>query len=85
MPYPHSVSEPLLRDDTDAAQDLARDLADIAAHLKLASLLDAEVSVTEVILQALEARIVGLKKGVRLGWLLVGGWVRLRDDLLPTP
>jgi hypothetical protein len=32
--------------------------------------------VTQIILQALEARIVGLKKVVRLGWLLVAGWVR---------
>ena len=30
----------------------------------------------EIILQALEARIVGLKKVVRLRWLLVAGWVR---------
>ena len=31
---------------------------------------------TEIILQALQARIVGLKKVVRLRWLLVAGWVR---------
>jgi hypothetical protein len=42
----------------------------------LAALLNAEVSVTEIILQALEARIVGLKKVVQLRWLLVAGWVR---------
>jgi hypothetical protein len=46
------------------------------AILELASLLDAEVRVTEIILQALQARIVGLKKVVWLGWLLVAGWVR---------
>jgi hypothetical protein len=46
------------------------------AVLELASFLNAEVRVTEIILQALEARIVGLKKVVRLGWLLVAGWVR---------
>jgi hypothetical protein len=46
------------------------------AVLELAALLDAEVSVTEIILQALEARIVGLKVD-RLRWLLVvAGWVR---------
>jgi hypothetical protein len=45
------------------------------AILELASLLDAEVRVTEIILQALEARIVGLKV-VRLRQLLLfGGWV----------
>jgi hypothetical protein len=44
------------------------------AVLELASFLNAEVSVTEIIL---EARIVGLKKVVRLCWLLVvAGWVR---------
>jgi hypothetical protein len=46
------------------------------AVLKLAALLNAEVSVKEIILEALEARIVGLKKVVRLCWLLVAGWVR---------
>jgi hypothetical protein len=46
------------------------------AVLELASLLDAEVRVTQIILQALEARIVGLKKVVGLGRLLVAGWVR---------
>jgi hypothetical protein len=46
------------------------------ALLELAALLDAEVRVTEIILQALEARIVGLKKVVQLRWLLVAGWVR---------
>jgi hypothetical protein len=46
------------------------------AILELASLLDAEVRVTEIILQALQARIVGLKKVVWLGWLLIVGWVR---------
>jgi hypothetical protein len=45
------------------------------AVLDLAALLDAEVRVTEIILQALQARIVSLKV-VRLGWLLVTGWVR---------
>jgi hypothetical protein len=45
------------------------------AVLELASLLNAEVRMTEIILQALEARIVGLKV-VRLGRLLVVGWVR---------
>jgi hypothetical protein len=45
------------------------------AVLKLALLPNAEVRVTEIILQALEARIVGLKV-VRLRWLLVAGWVR---------
>jgi hypothetical protein len=46
------------------------------ALLELASLLNAEVSVTQIILKALEARIVGLKKVVWLRWLLVAGWVR---------
>jgi hypothetical protein len=46
------------------------------ALLELAALLNAEVSVTQIILQAFEARIVGLKKVVRLGQLLVAGWVR---------
>jgi hypothetical protein len=46
------------------------------AVLELASLLDAEVSVTQIILQALKARVVGLKKIVRLCWLLVAGCVR---------
>jgi hypothetical protein len=46
------------------------------AVLELASFLNAEVRVTQIILQALEARIVDLKKVVRLGWLLVAGWVR---------
>jgi hypothetical protein len=32
--------------------------------------------VTEIILQALQARIVGLKKVIRLGRLVVAGWVR---------
>jgi hypothetical protein len=46
------------------------------AVLKLALLPNAEVRVTEIILQALEARIVGLKV-VRLRQLLLfGGWVR---------
>jgi hypothetical protein len=45
------------------------------AVLELTSLLDAEVSVTQIILEALEARVVGLKV-VRLGRLLVAGWVR---------
>jgi hypothetical protein len=51
------------------------ELAAEAEHtlLELAALLDAEVSVTEIILEALEARIVGLKKVVQLRWLLVGG------------
>jgi hypothetical protein len=31
---------------------------------------------TEIIFQALEARIVGLKKLVRLRRLLIAGWVR---------
>ena len=31
---------------------------------------------TEIILKALQARVVGLKKVVRLVWLLVTGWVR---------
>ena len=31
---------------------------------------------TEIILQALSTRIVGLKKVVQLRWLLVAGWVR---------
>jgi hypothetical protein len=44
--------------------------------LEPTALLDAEVSMTEIILQALEARIVGLKKVVWLRWLLVAGWVR---------
>jgi hypothetical protein len=44
--------------------------------LELTALLNAEVSMTEIILQALEARIVGLKKVVGLRWLLVAGWVR---------
>jgi hypothetical protein len=44
--------------------------------LELAALLDAYVRMTQIILQALEARIVGLKKVVRLRRLLVAGWVR---------
>ena len=54
------------------------ELAAEAKHsvLELASLLDAEVSVTQIILEALQARIEGLKKVVRLGRLLVAGWVR---------
>jgi hypothetical protein len=54
---------------------LAREPLAEAEHaiLELAALLDAEVSVTEIILQALEARIVGLKKVVGL---LIAGWVR---------
>jgi hypothetical protein len=44
--------------------------------LELTALLNAEVSMTEIILQALEARIVGLKKLVWLRCLLVAGWVR---------
>ena len=45
------------------------ELAAEAEHvlLELASLLNAEVSVTEIILQALQARVVGLKKVVGLG------------------
>jgi hypothetical protein len=39
------------------------------------ALLDAEVRMTQIILKALEARILGLKV-VRLGRLLVTGWVR---------
>jgi hypothetical protein len=45
------------------------------ALLELTTFLDAEVSVTQIILQALQARIVGLNV-VRLCWLLVAGWVR---------
>src|SRR5215207_7229554 len=46
------------------------------AVAELAALLNAEVRVTEIILQALEARIVGLKV-VRLRQLLLcGRWVR---------
>jgi hypothetical protein len=41
------------------------------ALLELTALLDAQVRVTEIILQALEARIVNLKKVVRLGRLLL--------------
>jgi hypothetical protein len=54
------------------------ELAAEAEHalLELAALLDAEVSVTQIILQALQARIVGIKKVVRLGRLLMAGWVR---------
>jgi hypothetical protein len=39
---------------------------------ELAALLDAEVRVTEIILEALQARILGLKV-IRLGRLLVAG------------
>jgi hypothetical protein len=54
------------------------ELAAEAEHvlLELAALLNAEVSVTQIILQALEARIVGLKKVVGLHRLLVARWVR---------
>jgi hypothetical protein len=45
------------------------------AVLELASLLNAEVRVTQIILKALEARIVGLKKVVRLHRLLVAEWM----------
>ena len=46
------------------------------AVAELLALLNAEVRVTQIILQALEARIVGLKV-VRLRQvLLFGGWVR---------
>jgi hypothetical protein len=44
--------------------------------LELTALLNAEFRVTEIILEALEARIVSLKKVVGLGWLLDAGWVR---------
>jgi len=33
MSYAHSMSDPRPRDDRDVAQDLARDLAEIAAHI----------------------------------------------------
>lgn len=33
MSYAYPMSDPRPRDDTDAAQDIARDLADIAAHI----------------------------------------------------
>jgi hypothetical protein len=33
MSYSYSMSDPRPRDDRDAAQDLARDLAEIAAHI----------------------------------------------------
>ena len=59
--------------------DLATQTPAEAKHavLELAALLDAEVRVTQIILQALQARIVGLKKVVWLGrLLLVAGWVR---------
>ena len=36
---------------------------------------------TQIVLEALQARIVGLKV-VRLGWLLVAGWVRGRARML---
>jgi hypothetical protein len=58
---------------------LAEETSAEAEHavLELTALLDGEVIVTEIILQALEARIVGLKKVVQLCWLLVvAGWVR---------
>jgi hypothetical protein len=57
---------------------LAEETSAEAEHavLELTTFLDAEVSVTEIILKALEARIVGLKKVVRLRRLLVAGWVR---------
>ena len=45
------------------------------ALLKLTALLDAQVRMTQIILQALEARIVDLNI-VRFRWLLVAGWVR---------
>ena len=59
-------------------RDLATETPTEAEHalLEIASLLDAEVRVTEVILQALEARIMDLKKVVGLARLLVIGWVR---------
>ena len=41
-----------------------------------AALLDAQVRMTKIVLQALEARIVSLKKVVRLRRLVVAGWVR---------
>jgi transcriptional regulator with XRE-family HTH domain len=54
------------------------ELAAEAEHAvaELLALLNAEVRVTQIILQALEARIVGLKV-VGLGRLLVAGWVRV--------
>jgi hypothetical protein len=55
------------------------------AVLELAALLDAEVSMTKIILQALEARIVGLKKLVWVGRLLVVvGWVGALDSTVST-
>jgi hypothetical protein len=33
MPYSYSMSDPRPRDDRDAAQDLARDLAEISSHI----------------------------------------------------
>jgi hypothetical protein len=64
-------SNPLNSEDRGLEAELAAE----AEHtvLELATLLKAEVRVTVIILQALEARIVGLKKVVRLGWLLVAG------------
>jgi hypothetical protein len=57
---------------------LAREPPAKAKHalLEFAVLLDAQVRVKEIILQALQARIVDLQKVVRLVWLLVAGWVR---------
>jgi hypothetical protein len=59
-------------------RSLEAELAAEAEHtvLELAALFNAEVSVTQIILLALEARIMGLEKVVGLRWLLIGRWVR---------
>jgi hypothetical protein len=76
MPYSYPMSDPRPRDDRDVAQDLARDLADIAAHIghlkgdANAYLDDPDYSTLRLRLEnahaAVEAAMVEARRRVRL-------------------
>jgi hypothetical protein len=76
MPYSYSISDPRPRDDTDAAKDIARDLAEIAVHIGQqkgdanAYLTDPNYSTLRLRLElahaAVEAALVEARRRVRL-------------------
>jgi hypothetical protein len=76
MSYSYPMADPRPRDDRDAAQDLARDLADIAAQLSSlkgeanAYLIDANYATLRLRLEnahaAVEAATVEARRRVRL-------------------
>lgn len=76
MPYSYSMTDPRPRDDRDVAQDLARDLAEIASHIghlkgdANAYLTDLKYSTLRLRLEhahaAVEAATVEARRRVRL-------------------